>query len=207
MPRLRCLSLKTRSERLASRPQALEQVAGNISPETLNSAGTMQATLEDQPVPAGLFGGGVFATRADGRVVAEVPLTRSRGGLDDANRVTHVPVLRESQAFVQGVLDSVPSQIAVIDRAGRIVAINSAWRRFSLENSASPGTMAPNTDVGANYLDVCASAESADDAGATFDPRRREAPGHVRVTTLAGRRIDAMPLQPFSAAAARAERR
>lgn len=382
-------------EHLGGRLQALEQVAGRMSPETLNSAGAMQATLEDQPVLAGLFSGGLFVTRADGGVVAEVPLTNSRGDLSAADREMLGPVLRESKAtigppvtgvqplgpvvgmavpirdarqgavgalvgvvalqhaefldnltqarygttgglhlvtakehviiaatdktrilqplatpetreaidqlvagregphvfvdpygvevlssakrlavvdwyliasmptaeafapirdmqqrmllatvgltllagaltwwmikrqvspmldtvnalarlaaadsqpqplpvrrqdeigqlvkgfnlllgklsrredalreshaFVQGVLDSVPSQIAVIDHAGRIIAINSAWRRFSLENSATPGTMAPNTDVGANYLDVCASAESvgADDAGAT----------------------------------------
>jgi PAS domain S-box-containing protein len=63
--------------------------------------------------------------------------------------------IRESEAFVQGVLNSVNSQIAVIDAAGTLVAINKAWREFSQENSHVPGEMAPNTDIGTNYLAIC----------------------------------------------------
>lgn len=63
--------------------------------------------------------------------------------------------LRESQTFVQGVLDSVVSEIAVLDQEGVILAVNEAWRRFALENGAEPDMPPPNTDVGVNYLDVC----------------------------------------------------
>jgi PAS domain S-box-containing protein len=70
--------------------------------------------------------------------------------------------LRNSQSFVQGILDSVDSQIAVIDEQGTIVAINDAWRRFSIENSIHPGQLAPNTDVGANYLSICVAANAGD---------------------------------------------
>lgn len=60
----------------------------------------------------------------------------------------------KQQAFVQDAIDSISSQIAVINNQGVIIAINSTWRRFSIENSLEPGEMAPHTDVGSNYLEV-----------------------------------------------------
>jgi PAS domain S-box-containing protein len=68
--------------------------------------------------------------------------------------------LRESQRFVQNILDSVASEIAVIDPTGTIMAVNDAWRRFSIENSTKPGCMAPHADIGANYLISCNNRES-----------------------------------------------
>ncbi len=88
------------SEHLGDRLLALEQVAARTSAEILGSAGAMQATLEDQPVLAGLFSGGVFATRADGRVAAEVPLTNSRVGLSYFDREGVVPALRDGKATI-----------------------------------------------------------------------------------------------------------
>jgi diguanylate cyclase (GGDEF)-like protein/PAS domain S-box-containing protein len=73
--------------------------------------------------------------------------------------------LRQSQAFAQEVLNSVPEHIAVIDQLGTILAVNEAWRRFSRENSAVHGELAAATAVGANYLSICSSA--GDDARAT----------------------------------------
>lgn len=69
--------------------------------------------------------------------------------------------LRESHLFAQSILDSVLSQIAVVNEAGIIVSVNDAWRRFALENSNEAGRMAPNTDIGANYLEICGSAPEA----------------------------------------------
>lgn len=66
--------------------------------------------------------------------------------------------LRESQVFLQGILDSVSNHIAVLDHHGVIVAVNEAWRRFARENHPEPGQQAPNTEVGANYLDICRSS-------------------------------------------------
>lgn len=63
--------------------------------------------------------------------------------------------LRESKAFVQAVLNSVANEIVVIDQRGHIVAINESWRQFSSQNSSNPGSMAPQTDLGANYLGAC----------------------------------------------------
>ena len=71
--------------------------------------------------------------------------------------------LRRSEELSQTVLDSLRAHIAVLDREGRIVAVNDAWRRFSAEN----GGAAPATDVGVNYLEVCgAEAEGSGADGA-----------------------------------------
>jgi len=64
-------------------------------------------------------------------------------------------VVQESEKFKQAILNSMSSQIAVLDHDGVIVAVNEPWRRFAMENGLSPGTLATNTDVGASYFDAC----------------------------------------------------
>ena len=49
------------------------------------------------------------------------------------------------------VLDSLVAAVAVIDRRGKIVSTNQAWREFADEN----GGTREATDVGVNYLEVC----------------------------------------------------
>jgi len=66
-------------------------------------------------------------------------------------------LLRESKAFVQGILDSVSSQIAVIDGSGAVIAVNESWRLFSIENSLDHIHPALHTEVGSNYLKICNS--------------------------------------------------
>ncbi len=75
---------------------------------------------------------------------------------------------RRGKLFTQGILDSVSSQIAVLDRSGVIVAVNDPWRQFALKNSKDPGKPAPRTATGTNYLEVCSnySVASSED---TFD--------------------------------------
>jgi two-component system sensor histidine kinase/response regulator len=63
--------------------------------------------------------------------------------------------LRDSEAFANAILDSVVAEIAVLDKAGVIVAVNQPWRRFALENSLEPGQPVAHTEVGANYLELC----------------------------------------------------
>jgi len=74
---------------------------------------------------------------------------------------------RESEEFRRAILDSIDSQIAVLDCDGVIVAVNDAWRRFALENSARPGQPARNTQVGGNYLNICQASQGDSTAGAT----------------------------------------
>jgi hypothetical protein len=57
------------------------------------------------------------------------------------------------------VFDSLEEQIAVIDQAGNIVEVNSAWTSFGIEN----GLAADFDCVGRNYLDVVHRSFSAGD--------------------------------------------
>jgi PAS domain S-box-containing protein len=60
-------------------------------------------------------------------------------------------------------LGSLFAEVAVLDRAGRIVMTNDAWKRFARLNS--PGRTR-NLGVGANYLEVCRSASGQNAEGA-----------------------------------------
>lgn len=77
----------------------------------------------------------------------------------------------ENEKFQAGILNSVPLQIAVLDRLGVIVAVNQAWKNFALENSDQPGQAARNTHIGVNYLDICRSSHGnfQEGAGEVFD--------------------------------------
>lgn len=53
------------------------------------------------------------------------------------------------------------AHIAVLDPAGNIFSVNSAWRRFARENGNPPRRA---VGVGANYLHVCARSAAAGDS-------------------------------------------
>lgn len=63
--------------------------------------------------------------------------------------------LRGHQMFVQSVLDSVGSQIAVLDARGTIIAVNDAWQQFSLEDIEGARPLPSNIGLGNNYLETC----------------------------------------------------
>ncbi len=54
-------------------------------------------------------------------------------------------------------LDALPDATALLDRDGTIVAVNRAWRMFSVDNGGTP----EGTGVGVNYLDVCMQSATA----------------------------------------------
>jgi len=91
--------------------------------------------------------------------------------------------LAENEAFVQGVLDSISSQIAVIDHLGNIVAVNETWRRFSTDNSPEPGKPSAHTDIGTNYLDICQNAQ-LEESQTAFNGIRAVLKGHLPVFSL-----------------------
>jgi PAS domain S-box-containing protein len=63
--------------------------------------------------------------------------------------------LHANRKFRDAILDSVSSQIAVLDRHGTIVAVNQAWQRFALDNATHPGTPDCKTHIGTNYFHIC----------------------------------------------------
>src|SRR5690348_11446699 len=72
--------------------------------------------------------------------------------------------------FGSAILNSVAAHIAVLDRSGRIVAVNEAWRRFAIDNGLSAEQIEGVAGIGTNYLEVCcrAAAESSQSASAAL---------------------------------------
>ncbi len=68
--------------------------------------------------------------------------------------------LQESEQFSAAILDSLPSNIAVLNAEGIIVAENDSWRKFSAENSDSG---AVTSYLGRQYLDPLRNARDRDD--------------------------------------------
>ena len=78
--------------------------------------------------------------------------------LDITERKEAEKALRESETFNREILDSLTAHIAVLDREGRVVLVNEAWRRFAAHNR---GSMISDC-VGENYLAVCDRAVERD---------------------------------------------
>lgn len=92
------------------------------------------------------------------------------GELLTANEVLRIEIvermrteaaLRESKELNQAVLSSLQSHIAVLDREGRIIAVNDAWTGFARGQGGAQ--YLHRTGVGANYLEVCREASGRDD--------------------------------------------
>jgi len=78
-----------------------------------------------------------------------------QGALHDiTERKRAEAAIRASKAFTSAILDSVTSEIAVLEQDGTIVAVNDAWRRFALQSGAASGRLSPQSQVGTNYLSV-----------------------------------------------------
>lgn len=66
--------------------------------------------------------------------------------------------LIKKEAFNRGILDSLSSNIAVIENTGTIVAVNESWKRFGTENG-DPNLQ--HTAEGINYFEVCRESAKA----------------------------------------------
>jgi PAS domain S-box-containing protein len=73
-------------------------------------------------------------------------------------------------SFSQTVLDSLGAHIAVLDRDGVILAVNTAWRRFARQSGLDSDEALRRADVGVNYLTVCLTSAAAgdEDAATTY---------------------------------------
>ena len=68
--------------------------------------------------------------------------------------------LRATKELKQSILSSFASQVAVIDRTGKVLVVNAKWLRFSEENRTGPD---PAISLGANYLVECERAAERGD--------------------------------------------
>ena len=63
-------------------------------------------------------------------------------------------VVRNSETFTRTILNSLSAHIAVIDKSGKIIAVNEAWENFGNENCADEVRLC-ETGIGQNYVQVC----------------------------------------------------
>lgn len=68
----------------------------------------------------------------------------------------HRAVVQERE-FLQASLDALSAHIAILDKAGTVIAVNEAWHRFARTN----GYRGSAHGIGRNYLDICAAARHA----------------------------------------------
>ena len=111
----------------------------------------------------------------DGTTVQRVVLN------DITQRKQAEAALHKSEAFSAAILDSLGAEIAVVDRDGRIIAVNQSWQRFSQENVDQPGQPASAITVGTNYLTACqaVSGSRSADARKAHDGVRAVLDGHL----------------------------
>jgi signal transduction histidine kinase/CheY-like chemotaxis protein len=81
--------------------------------------------------------------------------------------------LRESEIFVKDILNSLPFQVAVLDREGLIITVNEAWNSFARANGVPEDS---GYYIGSNYLAVAKEAAlKGDDETAGLAARGIEA--------------------------------
>ncbi|MES2922686.1 MAG: PAS domain S-box protein [Verrucomicrobiota bacterium] len=68
-----------------------------------------------------------------------------------------------NEQFKAAVLDSIPAEIALLDRSGTILTVNEPWLRFGRDNGSA--TTRPAA-LGTNYLEVAAASARSGDASA-----------------------------------------
>jgi signal transduction histidine kinase/CheY-like chemotaxis protein len=67
--------------------------------------------------------------------------------------------IRESERLARATVDSLSSNIAILDESGTIQAVNAAWNRFATENGMPPAY----NWLGTNYLSACDPASGDGD--------------------------------------------
>ncbi len=67
---------------LSDRMHALETIAREVTPTVLGNAATLQTLLEQRQLLQLLFNGGIWAARSDGTVIADVPRSAMRIGVN-----------------------------------------------------------------------------------------------------------------------------
>jgi diguanylate cyclase (GGDEF)-like protein len=68
----------------------------------------------------------------------------------------------EIEGFAAAVIDALSSNICVTDKGGVIIAVNQAWRNFTVENPP----ISDHAGVGSNYLAICRGSAGPGSEGA-----------------------------------------
>jgi PAS domain S-box-containing protein len=70
--------------------------------------------------------------------------------------------IKESERFATSTVNALDANIAILNESGKIISVNTAWRRFANENAVDPLSVFE----GMNYLTVCDSAAGENAEGA-----------------------------------------
>jgi PAS domain S-box-containing protein len=87
------------------------------------------------------------------------PFTQTPPPVPAPRQAPDTGVANAESELGRAVLSSLPAHIAVLDRHGRIIAVNDAWTAFAAANGG-----AERCGVGCNYVDVCRTAPGAGEA-------------------------------------------
>lgn len=131
-------------------PDTMAAIQAHIDGRTASAVAEFRIRCKDGSWRWVLGRGMVVSRTPDGRALRLVGTNT-----DITERKQAQDALRDSEAFLSAILDSVFDQIAVIGHDGTIIRVNEHWRSFALENGVEAGKPAPHTDVGTNYLEVC----------------------------------------------------
>jgi diguanylate cyclase (GGDEF)-like protein len=85
----------------------------------------------------------------------------------------------ESASFARSIVDALPTHIAIIDRAGMVLAVNRSWREFAGGGGGGGASCVQRSAEGQNYLIAC------DEAVARGAPEAAAIGGAIRIV-LAG---------------------
>ncbi|WP_310451082.1 EAL domain-containing protein [Sulfuritalea sp.] len=110
---------------------------------------------------------------------------RSLGTVQDiTERKQAEQALLASELFAKATIDAIPAHMCVLDRSGRIMAVNQAWREFYEHNPAQAQGL--NYFLGANYLQTCnaATGPGAENAEQMAEGIRRVISGECEVFTI-----------------------
>lgn len=148
--------------------EILDQSCAILYPD--KEAHTAEVALQAAAL-SGSYSTFLWQERKDGsRFWAHVVLTPifQSGDLCGFGHITEdrTDALRASEMY-RSVMNSLRTQIAVVDDTGTILMVNDAWNRFAIEN----GTLLESAAVGINYLDLCRekSGEGAEFAARALD--------------------------------------
>jgi hypothetical protein len=98
----------------------------------------------------------VILRRSSGRFVAAFSARgATEGSIIEAAQEDYGQLLARALAGESGKrapsIDELPEHVAIVNRSGTIMAVNTAWKRFARNNGAEPSKVSE----GVNYLSVC----------------------------------------------------
>jgi len=131
--------------------------------DRLRRLGVERCTAVAVPLSsAGVIWGALFGITSDGAATQQTLAPQL--GVISALAATVVQrkhaehALAGSDRLKGAILDSLPAQVAVLDRDGVIIAVNGAWNEVGASNGVPLGR---SIVVGSSYLGACESAERA----------------------------------------------